>query len=231
MIVEGDSPLIHIPEDLDKTQAMFLDGIRFSIVMTELAYERLCETLRRAIQEEVVEPQFRIAASAVLDAWSMVDSIHRLRELLQQMRGLRRSPELRAFLERTKGFEDLRHIVQHLRQEINALAMMGSPVWGQISWFILTDLAVIRGKSCVLVAGRIIDGHYNVINPAGRPMTDSIGYIELRCKDKTASLSQGFADVSQLCKGLENALREQFAGKRTRISDTLMCLDMEFPAT
>jgi len=77
------------------------------------------------------------------------------------------------------------------------------------------SMRVVRDRS----VGK--DGHYNVINPAGRPMTDSIG-------PHRASLQR---QDSQLCKGLENALREQFAGKRTKVSDTLMCLDMEFPAT
>jgi hypothetical protein len=59
-----------------------LDGIRYAIAMADLSYNRLTHTLAAAFQEPETCPNtFRIATAAFLDAWSMIDSVHRLGKL------------------------------------------------------------------------------------------------------------------------------------------------------
>lgn len=65
----------------------------------------------------------------------MIDAIHRLRELLQHLPGLKRNqPELQIFLRKTRAVEDLRHFVQHFRSEIESFTSCGMPLWGTLSW-------------------------------------------------------------------------------------------------
>ena len=45
MIVQANSPFRHLPVNLDSRQTLFLDGIRYSIEMIDIAYTRIRQTL------------------------------------------------------------------------------------------------------------------------------------------------------------------------------------------
>lgn len=139
-LIPHDSPLHKLPTSLDRRMILFLDGIRYSFQIFELASTRLSHTLEDLsfIDQNPVELNSRIA-SAISDAWTMIDSTHRLRELFQQIPGLRRKePKLQLFMRRTAITEDLRNFFQHFRNEIDAFVDHSMPLWGAISW-IYTD--------------------------------------------------------------------------------------------
>jgi hypothetical protein len=137
MIVESDSPLRRVPSTLPRHQALFLDGIRFCVEIMDLAYERLYNTaVVMTLQPANMNP--RAHASVLMDSWSMIDSVHRLRALLRQMPGAaqsaKSSPKLHVFLRRTEQVEAMWHHVQHLDQEVQAIAARGEPVLGVVRW-------------------------------------------------------------------------------------------------
>ena len=115
---------------------LFLDGIRYSLQAFELSSRRLAETLHHlAHLTKDREDLGELISAATVDAWSIVDSVHRLRELLQQLPGLKKNtPELQLFLRRTASIEDLRHYFQHFRTEIDSFVEKSMPLWGTISW-------------------------------------------------------------------------------------------------
>ncbi len=119
-MIREDSPLRHPPTDLSRRQVFILDGIRYAVDMAALAYERLAEHLQRVALLER-EPVAREIATAMLDAWSIVDSAHRCRDLVTNMPGLSHSPWMRLLLERTEDVAELRDRVQHQLGEINGL--------------------------------------------------------------------------------------------------------------
>ena len=41
MIIDEGSPFRRLPSELDRRQALFLDGIRYSVEMADLAHTRL----------------------------------------------------------------------------------------------------------------------------------------------------------------------------------------------
>jgi hypothetical protein len=68
-------------------------------------------------------------------AWSFVDTVHRIREVAQNVPGLSsKNHELRIFLSSTSIAEDFRHYIQHLRQELSKVPGNALPVWGSLSW-------------------------------------------------------------------------------------------------
>jgi len=73
----------NIPTDL-----FFIEGIRFSIETADLAYRRLRDTLIVLGTQETADPDSPSTASAMLDAWSIIDSLHRLRGLMRNMPGI-----------------------------------------------------------------------------------------------------------------------------------------------
>lgn len=89
---------------LDRKPVLYLDGIRYSLHIFDLAAERPAKALTE-LSSEQLEPKTLAEkiAHAMADAWLMIDSAHRLRELLQQAPKLKKNlPELQLFLRRTK---------------------------------------------------------------------------------------------------------------------------------
>src|SRR5208282_5746056 len=139
MIVGQESILRRIPAALARNQALFIEGIRFSIEMADLAHRRLGETLPLLSRMENPDGESQSNVSAMLDAWSIVDSLHRLRGLLKHMPGIEkrnRIPPIRAFFDATEKITELRNTVQHLDNTIPGVvddqnwAVLGSLSWG-----------------------------------------------------------------------------------------------------
>jgi hypothetical protein len=127
---------LRVPESLDRRTVLFLDGIRYSLHQFDISEERLASMIELLSQDEQPggELHARIS-SAMLDAWALVDSAHRLRELLQQLPGMKqKTPQLQQFLRGTASVESMRHFVQHLRTGIEAHLATAMPAWGSLAW-------------------------------------------------------------------------------------------------
>jgi hypothetical protein len=101
-----------------------------------LAHNRLVATLTLlpSLRESGQEFGGEIA-SALSDSWTIVDTAHRLRQLVDQMPGIsKKDPSIQLFLRGTRIAEDLRNYVQHLRGEMDNLVALELPVWGTLSW-------------------------------------------------------------------------------------------------
>jgi hypothetical protein len=135
-LIPLDSPLRSIPQSVDHRTILYLDGIRYSIEITELAYQRLVRILEeyRTTEEDAPQVNRRIV-QAMSDAWMLIDSVHRLRELVQQTPRLKKNePNLQLFLRRTQKVEELRNFIQHLRTGINEFVVRNMSVWGTLAW-------------------------------------------------------------------------------------------------
>ncbi len=55
MMIREDSPLRRLPSGLDLKQTLFLDAIRYSVDMADIAHTRLRETLISLTYEDVME--------------------------------------------------------------------------------------------------------------------------------------------------------------------------------
>jgi hypothetical protein len=81
-----DSPIRLPPDRLSRRQLLVLDGLRFAAEMAVLAYERLAEDLT-TIAGMRGSPSTRAIASAMMDAWSIIDAVHRFNDLLANLLG------------------------------------------------------------------------------------------------------------------------------------------------
>lgn len=135
-LVPTDSPLRLVPSSLERRAVLFFDGIRYSLHIFDLAATRLALTLDGLSSGKFVHDDLaQHFAEGISDAWLMIDSIHRLRELLLQTPGLKKKIlELQLFLRRTSAVESLRHFNQHFRTEIDSFTKIGMPLWGTLSW-------------------------------------------------------------------------------------------------
>jgi hypothetical protein len=135
-LVPQDSPLRRIPSAVDARTVLFVDGVRYSIEILELSYYRLTATLENIVAlGDIVDQLAPRIVEAISDSWTIVDSAHRLRELVQQVPGLKQNDSnLQTFLRSTEAVERLRHFVQHLRSGIDSFVSRRMPLWGTVSW-------------------------------------------------------------------------------------------------
>lgn len=143
------------PEAL-RRKVFYIDGLRYSFAMADVSARRLQEALdsiaRRQAASDYSEHD---VAAALLDAWTLVDMCHRVRELIQQTPGLsKREPAVQVFLRTTSQVEDLRHYVQHFRSGIATLPQPSTPLWGSLSWVSTDD----ETACYTIVTGNVVTG-------------------------------------------------------------------------
>ncbi len=115
-MIPTDSPLRLLPQSTDPRQRLILDAIRIAAQCVDISYRRLVENLENGRRDP--ESAHVDGIAAMLDAWSVVDSVHRLRELAQALPKWRsRAPSKQVFLRATAAADDLRNSIQHLGGE------------------------------------------------------------------------------------------------------------------
>ena len=206
----------NIPTDLNRRQALFIEGIRFSIETADLAYLRLRDTLIVLGTRETADPDSPSTASAMLDAWSIIDSLHRLRGLMRNMPGIEkrdRIPPIRAFFDSTTNVVKLRNTVQHLDNEIpkvlgdNDWAVLGSLSWGVI------DPEKSQVTSCILLPGMSV-GSRPLLNPLNRDIWHlPVDSISIERSGVSVALSDAMRRVEGLADTMERMLAETHANQ------------------
>jgi hypothetical protein len=217
MPIRPDSLLRKLPANLDRRQLLFLDGIRIALEMCELSYTRLVRHLDDLTSDPPTSPGGGARLlEAMQEAWSIVDSVHRLRILLQRLPRLKqRRPWLQAFYRGTASVGDLRNVVQHFDTEIEDLAKQNAPVWGRLTWFTMSDAAASEGHSCIIVLGSFFQRADVLINPLGRVMHEPLDLVTLSAGTHEACLSDVVRHSLALIEPLERGLAVDEKGDST----------------
>ncbi|BAN68745.1 hypothetical protein [endosymbiont of unidentified scaly snail isolate Monju] len=118
----------------------FVDALKYSFSAADRYYKSVQSSLTELEKSGISQIQENQIVPIISDAWSMIDSAHRIRELIQQAPKLKKnSSEIQVFIRTTKEVEDLRHYVQHLRKGIYSLPEQSTPIWGVLSWVSSTE--------------------------------------------------------------------------------------------
>lgn len=229
MIIRSDSPLRRLPVSLNRKQMLFLDGIRIAAEIVDLTYSRLVETLcRLADKDSAASRRNSTIISAIQDTWSIIDSVHRLRSLLQHMPYLKQKASgLQVFYRATSNVEKLRNIVQHLDSEIDNLVLRNEPVWGTIQWLVLVDPARLLIRACTIVVGSLFDATHPMQNPSGKGLRATVDHVILTAGSTSVNLSGVFFAVEKLVKNLERSLELKFGDLPRHGSDMVAMMDIE----
>lgn len=136
-LIPDDSLLRRLRSDFSREQALIFDGIRYAAEMADIAYWRLFDLLQEMSSLPEGELTTRQMATAMLDVWSIVDSVNRLRDLLQQAPGVRQKDNWwKLFIRQTKDIDDLRNDIQHLNDKSRRKSLVANAgqIWGFLSW-------------------------------------------------------------------------------------------------
>jgi hypothetical protein len=133
-VLADDSPLRRLPSSLHRRQALFLDGLTFSIDMTSIAYPRLQALLHQHTVIAEHRPNRVRNVQIVMDAWSIVDSANRICVLAMGTPGLKHGTAYELFQRSVSDVETLRNAMQHPYGQVEELLQDGRPLWGSLGW-------------------------------------------------------------------------------------------------
>lgn len=192
-IASKNSPLKNPPLELSRKQVLLLDGLRYSAEMSNIAYERLFEKLQTiAIAQS--SPSTREIAETMLDAWSVVDAVHRFVDLAGSTPGLcKQGPWFRLLKERTSDALELRNDVQHLddAKRLQRLIEQRGQIWGYLSWAEVKDDGNYTGNWLMISPGTVYVGdQWFFIGPAKPKFKVPIGHIRLNAFSRQVYLGR-----------------------------------------
>lgn len=206
MLVAEDSPLRRPSVEFSRRQLLILDGLRYAADMADIAYARL-ESHLQSLAASNGEPAVRDIAMAMLDAWSIVDSAHRFRDLLDNLPGLKKSDWVRLLRARTEDVASLRNCVQHQLGELDDLALYGRGVWGYLSWAEVRN-GVHTGKWLMAAPGVHLPGmSWMWMGPAKLPFSVPSGRIRLWAFGMEVYLGRTVLALAEATDSLETELR------------------------
>ena len=222
MLRDG-SPLHGLPGRLPRKQVLYFDALRTSLEMAEIAYQRL-QCVLMADDDPARMPR------ALLDAWSLIDILNRVRVLVRTMPGLKQNaPPVQALLRKTADVEVLRNAVQHLYGEIERMSSTTQPVWGSLSWVRYQEEGVI--DVCLLLSGTLAAGHRApLVNPWGKLVHVPVGMVTLTAAEKDVCLSDLMDALTTFTACLEHAAGEAFAALPSGSVNELAQLRLVNPA-
>ncbi len=233
MIIRKNSPLRRIPSKLNIKQTLFLDAIRYSMEMADTSYIRLKRTLRNLTTKQLQKRDSTIISSsmvhALIDAWSIVDTVHRLRWLLTSMPGVvKGSPGRIIFMNNTITVVNLRHIIQHLnkKDQIEELIETKSAALGTLTWSVVSDTAPDEIYSCYLRSGTLptITAPFVISTKSKRYPIDN---IMLSIGNEAVCLSDIMDHLARLVKSIEKGLKSQFRGLQPAINAVFIILKIK----
>ncbi len=221
-----------LPVNLDRVELRFLEGIRFGIETADLSFRRLCNLLLEVTQLAASRSDIPegVYPAAIADAWAAVDSMHRLKELLERTPGLKlQTPEVVLFLRAAKELNDLRNSFHHARADFYRLPLHETAIWGVLTWCApIGDHIAVLG----LVPGTIIEGYYPALNPLSQVVQPPLDLVTIKAFAKTAQLSDLHRKMARLAAHLESEVADRIAGMDGSRCDMLVSFDVhpESPA-
>jgi hypothetical protein len=197
--------------------------------MTHVSYLRLVDTLERIGhtvrqgERQVNEPTL-----ALVDAWSVVDNLWRLHNVLRRFPGMKKSPQLEVHLRAIAAVEDLRHGIQHLDENLKTLATGQQPVLGSLSWLWTPDEPLETGLMMAVAAGAMREGWIPMTNPGGRKFHRPIGLVTLAGFGKELDLTALVVRAVEVAKGLDQGARMVVGNSPAGGADVVLALSFKF---
>ena len=223
-MISSESPFRRLPVNLPRRQILYFDAIRLSAEMAGLAFERLYDLLMLVSKQSEGDPPADKAVRAIADAYLVIDSAHRFREIFQITPGLKHNAVFELFMRQTQDVEKLRHVVQHLNQEVDRIVQEGWAALGNLTW--LGPSAVQGGPPTpwILQAGTSYPGeitHGPVIDFQSSISPGEIVDISLATAGVKVNLSKLVDRLQSIIRSLEAPLKELAADKKHFGSDVV----------
>lgn len=228
VIIQPKSPLRRIPASFNVRQRAFFDGIVYSIEIADMSYRRLRETLWSISQRVDVDGDVSKYVHAVADAWLVIDSLNRLRSLCKAVPLLAEKGYCRSLVQALHAVKGLRNNVQHLDGRIDTIISKKQPVWGALSWAIITDNPPITAKLHTLVAGSFRPGEHELPYVGNRQFLLPIDAITLKAGGDALVLSDLMLATTEFAALAESDLAQVIPPNEPYGRDLHIIADISF---
>jgi hypothetical protein len=139
---------------------MAFDMVIYSIDLVEIAMARLRYTAGHIISKyPEIDADLRVRRGMYLDAWSLVNSVHDLRRILDNFPGQLKAPEITKFIGQTETATFLRNRIDHLYEHLQNLSGQkgASALFGGLSFVWVYEFrengAPAKARICTLPTG------------------------------------------------------------------------------
>ena len=231
-LIPLDSPLRQLPHGLSHDQLLIFDGLRHAAEIADLAHSRLKGVLQQ-LAHGANDPH--LTSAAYLDAWAIVDSVHRFHALwmLVPTDGSAEADEFRAhFAARTESLRLARNVADHLAARISYVRARKGASLGTLTW--IASTAPGAALMCALIPGSTRTTQHDMPNPGGQQVERPVGYIHLAAGDHITNLSSVMVDLRKCVERLTVSLEVAAQGvKEHHGSDLIIRMAIKFdePAT
>jgi len=157
-MLSANSPFLNIPVALDSKQAVFLDGLRHAIQISDFSYKRLCSGLKIQALSQNKDRPYDSFVPIFLDAWAFIDAVDRFRSLWEMQpnaNGINGQFSPATVRIELQGIRDLRNVSDHIAQKIDQIVSINSSVLGSISWLSLISESPLQIRTCFIRPGII----------------------------------------------------------------------------
>ncbi len=221
-MISSNSPFRRLPVNLPRRQILYFDALRLSAEMAGPAFERLYDLLMLVSKQSGGDPPADKAVRALSDAYCVIDSAHRFREILQTTPRLKHNAVFELFIRQTQDVKKLRNVVQHLNRNVDRIAQEGWAALGNLTWL---GPSVVRGgppTSWIIQAGTSYPGqitHGPMIDFQSSIPPGEIVDISLATAGVRVNLTTLVGRLRSIIKNLEVPLKKLAADKKHFRSD------------
>jgi hypothetical protein len=212
--LKDDSILRKLPAVIDPKQMLFFDGIRHCAEICDFSYCRLKDVLT-SIANDAEYPR-ELTTAAFVDAWSIVDAMHRFKSLWKLQPNATLTPPLAPAQSIDQEFSDVvkvRNVADHLAQQADRIVKKNGNALGELSWVTVNSTDPFSGLSCVLLPGTAKNGKHSWHVPQkGDVIEVPTGKVRIRAGTNQADLSVAMVCLARRIENLESALASAFSG-------------------
>ena len=215
-MISQESPFKNIPQNLDRKQAFFIDGIRHAAEICDLSYGRLTAGLRDIALKPEGSPPESSYAPYFLDAWAFVDAADRLRCLwASQPNADSLSGDFSPVVLRQElgPIRKIRNIADHIAQRADHVVSLNAAALGILAWVTLTSDTPLAAKTCIIRPGYAtgsFSAHFAI--PQGtHDLINSCTEVRVHAGDEMADLTKTHKKISQVVTFLESHLKLEFS--------------------
>lgn len=215
-MISQESPFKNIPQNLERKQAFFIDGIRHAAEICDLSYKRLTAGLRDiALKPDgpKLEPSY---ATFFLDAWAFVDAADRLRCLWESQPNAHNisgdfSPEI---LRQELGpIRKVRNIADHIAQRADHVVSLNGAALGILAWVAIISEAPLAAKTCIIRPGYAsgsFSAHFAI--PQGtHSLINSCTEVRVQAGGEAADITKTYRKIAQVIAFAESHLKVEFS--------------------
>lgn len=208
-LVTSASALRRVPMIVADDDKVVLDGIRYSLEIADRAYKRLRHTLWEISQDPEAE-HVELYVDVVSDSWTVVDSLHRLREMCEAGCSFLEHDFYRSYAHKLGPVVLLRNSHQHMKGRLEKIVADRESAWGAISWFSLAENPPTHIDGHSLIAGTLRSLENPTPDVPQHVFHMPVDAISVRAQMTEVSISQLMRLTGEFAEQLERDLSSAF---------------------